>query len=387
MTARHVLTFAQSPGRGGVERAQLRLCAGWAQAGRRVTLVLGRADDGFRPPTGVHIVELGSTDLLELRRLASVVRALAPDLIFCPGNHYTGMAALLRLRLRDACPPIVAKMSSTTSRGDHGPVLDRLHAAWLRTHGRFLDRLVCMTPATARAADRALGMGGRVHVIANPPTRPDPDAPPVLLLPGRVVLGVGRLVGQKRWDRLVDALPRLPDDVRLVLLGEGPERSTLEARARSLRVAHRVHLPGHAPCPLPAMARAALVALPSDFEGAPGVLREALSVGTPVVATDVSSAIREIVADGSQGDVVPRGDAEALLAALNRRLRPDAPRPTPVPQPGEDAVKRYLQLFDGLVAARLAPNRHPGLVPGSIALRVLTSGGTRRVMDPGTSPG
>lgn len=354
MTARHILTFAQAPATGGVERAQLRLCGGWAAAGRQVTLVLGRAGAGWAPPAGVDVVELDSADFLALRRLAPIARAAAPDLIFCPGNHYTSMAALLRLRLRGRCPPIVAKMSNAPARGDHGPVLDRLHAVWLRAHGRFLDHLVCMTPATARAADQALGMQGRVGVIANPPRRADPDAPSVALPPGPVILGVGRLVEQKRWDRLVEALPRLPDDVQLVLLGEGPERPALARRARELGVETRVHLPGHVPCPLPAMARAAAVALPSDFEGAPGVLREALSVGTPVVATDVSPAIREIVADATQGDVVPRGDADALLAALDRRLDPGAPRPTPVPQPGEDAVERYLDLFDGLVAARLS---------------------------------
>lgn len=353
MTARHILTFAQTPFRGGVERAQFRLVRDWAAAGRRVTLVLGKLGADFPVAPGVDLIELGSARFLELRRLASIVQRCAPDLVFCPGNHYSAAAAFLRLSLGTGCPPIVAKLSNTPTRGDHGPVLHRLHAGWLRTHGRFLDRLVAMTPATAAAAERALVMGGRVSVIPNPPALALPDMRAVPLPLGRFLLGVGRLVRQKRWDRLVDALPQLSDpEIGLVLLGEGPERRALTARARALGVAHRVHLPGQAGCPFPAMARAALVALPSDYEGVPGVLREALSVGTPVVATDASPAIREIVTSPLLGSVVPLRDAPALVAALDHWLRPDAKRPAPLPQPGADAAERYLALFDDVALRR-----------------------------------
>ena len=94
------------------------------------------------------------------------------------------------------------------------------------------------------------------------------------------------------------------------------------------------------------MAGAAVLALPSDYEGVPGVLREALSVGTPVVATASSPAVREIVGDARLGTVVAPEDAAGLAAALNHWLV--APRPAPVPQPGGDSAARYLRLFDTL---------------------------------------
>jgi glycosyltransferase involved in cell wall biosynthesis len=352
MTASHILTFAQLPDAGGVERAQGRLVHGWAAAGRRVTLVLGRSG-GYDPVPGVEVVELGDAGFLALRALGAITRERAPDVVFCPGNHYTSMALLLRVRLGAGCPPIVAKMSNAPTRGDHGRVVGALHAAWLRSHGRFLDHLVAMTPGTATVAERALGMPGRVSVIPNPPTgRGRGAAAPPPLPPGRFILGVGRLAAQKRWDRLIQAVPRLADArVSLVILGEGGERTRLEALARALGVADRVHLPGHLDDPWPVMARAAVLALASDFEGVPGVLREALSVGTPVVATDASPAVREIVCEPSLGTVVARGDAVALVAALDRWLVHSTARPAPVPQPGADAVARYLDLFDRLVRA------------------------------------
>jgi glycosyltransferase involved in cell wall biosynthesis len=162
----------------------------------------------------------------------------------------------------------------------------------------------------------------------------------------RYILGVGRLVPQKRWDRMIDAMPALPGDIALVILGEGELRPALERQIAARQLVGRVHLPGHAGDPLPAMEGAAMVALTSAYEGVPGVLREALSVGTPVVATDSSPSIAEIVRTPALGSIVGQDDANGLAAALTAWL--DRPRPAAVPQPGADSAARYLELFDSL---------------------------------------
>jgi len=353
-SAHHILSFARTLDGGGVERALLRLAAGWVAAGRRVTLVLGDAAGPLAAelPAGVETLVLGDRRARGLlRALPGIVREARPDILFCPGNGYSSTALWIRVRLGRTCPPIVLKMSNAATRGDHRRAADAAHRGWLALHGRFVDHLVAMTPATAAGAAAATGMAGRVSVIANPPALPHPERPPPSLPVGAVILGVGRLVPQKRWDRLIDALPRLADrSASLVILGEGALRPALAARAAERGVAARVHLFGHAADPLGAMARATVVALPSDYEGVPGVLREALSMGTPVVATDCSPAIREIVARPALGSVVGRDDGAALVAALDRWLAPGAARPAPVPAPGADAVGRYLALFDRLVA-------------------------------------
>jgi len=349
--AQHILSFARTLDGGGVERALLRLARGWVAAGRRVTLVLGDAAGPLAAELapGIETIVIGDRRQTALiRALPGVVRAVRPDIVFCPGNHYTSAAAWLRLRDRSG-PPIVGKMSNAASRGDHGRVTHVAHQAWLALHGRFLDHLVAMTPATAAEATRAKRMTGRVSVIPNPPALPG-HGEPTPLPRGRVILGVGRLVPQKRWDRLIAALPRIADrSVTLVILGEGHLREALVAQAADLGIGPRVRLPGHAADPLGAMAAADVVVLPSDYEGVPGVLREALSVGTPVVATDSSPSVAEIVAGPALGSVVARDDADALVAAIDRWLAPDAVRPAPVPPPGSDAAARYLDLFDALV--------------------------------------
>jgi glycosyltransferase involved in cell wall biosynthesis len=354
MAADHILTFAQDLSGGGVERAQLRLAAEWLAAGRRVTMVIGDASGPLAAdlPAGLGVVALDDGGYLAQRRIVDQARRLRPDLIFCPGNHYTLVAAWLHLRLGAAGPPIVGKLSNAVDRGDHGRLVAAAHRVWLAQHHRFLDHLVAMTPATAARAAFVMRMEGRTSVIPNPPGLAPlpasmPTPVPTPLPTPRTVLGVGRLVPQKRWDRLIAAVPALPPDVQVVILGEGELRAALQRQVDEAGLAARVHLPGHVADPLPAMARARLLALASDYEGVPGVLREALSVGTPVVATASSPAVAEIVASPALGTVVAPDDAAGFAAALNHWLA--APRPAPVPQPGADSAARYLALFDSLV--------------------------------------
>ncbi|ATY33265.1 glycosyltransferase [Sphingomonas psychrotolerans] len=352
-TAQHVLSYAQTMRGGGVERALLRMVEGWLRAGRRVTLVLG-SDEGplaAEIPPGVDLIHLGDARYSALFALARHVRNVAPDLIFCPGNHYSGVAALTRLRLGRASPPIVAKVSNALVRPEQTGREAWAYRRWLRLHPRFIDHVVAMTPAMAAEAVAEMHIAPeRVSVIANPPALPRPDAAPVQLPEGRYIVGVGRLEPQKRWDRLIDALARTDDQhVQLLILGEGSMRVQLEAQVAALGLAARVRMPGHAGDPLPALAGAAVAVLTSDYEGVPGVLREALSVGTPVVSTESSVAVREIVGAPELGTVIAREDAASLVAALNFWLAPGRPRPAPVAA-GGDPIAEYLALFDRLVA-------------------------------------
>jgi glycosyltransferase involved in cell wall biosynthesis len=112
-----------------------------------------------------------------------------------------------------------------------------------------------MTPAMAAEAVAEMGMpAARVSVIANPPVLAIAGAAPVAMPEGRYLIGVGRLEPQKRWDRLIAALPRLADrDVKLLILGEGGARAALEAQVAALGLGGRVSMPGHAGDPLPAI--------------------------------------------------------------------------------------------------------------------------------------
>ena len=139
----------------------------------------------------------------------------------------------------------------------------------------------------------------------------------------RLALGVGRLVPGKGFATAVRALAALPDDVQLVLVGDGPERRSLEQAGGT-----RVRCLGNLPPDRTAEAyRAAdLFVLPSEREGWPNVVTEALASGLRVVATPVGG-IPEILGGRAAADVDPRlgalvapGDAAALATAVGTLL-------------------------------------------------------------------
>ena len=143
---------------------------------------------------------------------------------------------------------------------------------------------------------------------------------------GPVVLAIGRLVEKKGFADLLGAWPAVVARVpaaRLVLVGEGPERDALVARARTLGITDTVRWAGALPqdAVRELLATATLFALPcriardGNRDGLPTVLLEALASGVPCVTTTVTGN-PEIVRDGIEGRLVAPGDPDALAAAL-----------------------------------------------------------------------
>lgn len=140
----------------------------------------------------------------------------------------------------------------------------------------------------------------------------------------KVLLAVGRLSREKGHADLVRALARLRErqpetDFKLVILGEGPERTAVEEGARRLGLIERIVFAGHASDVRPFYALADALALPSHSEGSPNVLLEAMAAGVPVAATRVGG-VPEIAADEETALLVPAHDAGALAVALGRLL-------------------------------------------------------------------
>ncbi|MCK4773422.1 MAG: glycosyltransferase, partial [Candidatus Krumholzibacteria bacterium] len=123
------------------------------------------------------------------------------------------------------------------------------------------------------------------------------------LLKRRIIGIVGRLVELKRVDMLIDAFAilaeRLPDTT-LLIVGDGPERPTLEKQAQRLGIADRTRFAGHSNNVETMMSDLACLALPSESEGFPNVAMEALAGGVPVVASPAGD-VADIVSDGLTG--------------------------------------------------------------------------------------
>jgi glycosyltransferase involved in cell wall biosynthesis len=137
----------------------------------------------------------------------------------------------------------------------------------------------------------------------------------------RILLSVGHLVERKGHHHLIAALPRLPADVIVKIVGDGEERARLLDAAARLGVAERVDLVG----PLPherlhvAYSAADVLVLLSAREGWPNVLLESLACGTTVLATR-AGGIPEVVRDPEIGTLVGATDEATVAAAVGELL-------------------------------------------------------------------
>lgn len=149
------------------------------------------------------------------------------------------------------------------------------------------------------------------------------------------LLFVGRLVERKGVHVLLDALARnrFTSPWQLRVVGDGPERQSLEARAARLGISPSVVFEGFVPRQTLAerFAGCDIFILPAvtdakgDTEGLGVVLLEAMSYGKPVVAS-AAGGIVDIVSDGETGLLVPPGDSDALASAIRRLAEDEAAR-------------------------------------------------------------
>ncbi|MEZ4485631.1 MAG: glycosyltransferase [Syntrophotaleaceae bacterium] len=166
------------------------------------------------------------------------------------------------------------------------------------------------------------------------------------------MLSVGRLTEQKHYACLIEAFAKVRETqpVRLMILGEGELRPSLESQVSQLNLESDVSLPGFVINPYQYMKNAAVFALSSKWEGLPTVLIEALALGASVVSTNCRSGPEEILMNGALGRLVPVDNALALadgiLGCLNSDQKPPTAESLKRYQP-DWAVREYLKVVEG----------------------------------------
>lgn len=135
-----------------------------------------------------------------------------------------------------------------------------------------------------------------------------------------VILGVGRLCQQKRFDLSIRAFAiaqsQLPPNTRLLILGDGPLHPKLTHLIERLNLTESVHLVGHQVNPFPFFTQAKAFLLSSDYEGFGRVLVEAMVCGCPVIAADCPVGPCEVLQNGQSGYLVADNQIESLAEAM-----------------------------------------------------------------------
>ena len=349
---------------GGAERVMLQLAASFAARGQAVDLVLAVAGGPLdsQIPAGLRVVNLGARrSIAALPALARYLRRERPAALLSTLEHANIMAVWAARLARTRARIVLREASVLMPRDQMKGVGPHVLRALMRRFYRWAYAIVAVSTGVAESLQRGLGiLPERIRTIYNPIVTPAlfekaqaplddpwfaPGAPPV-------VMGMGRLVAAKDFPTLLRAFARVRAQrpARLVILGEGEERSALEALARELGVAPDVRLAGYDHNPFRYLGRATVFALSSIYEGLPGALIQAMACGCRVISTDGEGGSREILDGGALAPLVPPRDVEAMARGIGALLDDAARAPARVVYPLErfseaGTVDAYLRVL------------------------------------------
>ena len=314
----------------GVPLAQLRLARGLADQGHRVTLVFGyAADKAPRPIEGIDLRVWDSPQARGLLRpLMRLLRDERPDIVFSAEDHLNVLVLIAALLTGSKAKISGSSRVTPLDTYSNRPLTKRW---WLKQLARLTacraDALTCVSQDMVGQYRTLFGDRARYQCIYNivddPANRArlaEPVDDPWLGDGGTpVAVAAGSLQPWKGFDDAIEAIGKIRDqkrELRLLILGEGPERAALEAQIARLGLEDRVRLVGHVENSLKYFARADEFVLSSHVEGLPNVLVEAMMAGTSCVATDCPTGPREVLGGGTFGKLVPMRDPAALAAGM-----------------------------------------------------------------------
>lgn len=365
MERHRIAVFIDSLQFGGAEWVAINLAHGFFEAGHTVDLVVTRKSGDLvgEVAKGIRVIDFAKgRSAACLLPLAKYLRLNQPDFLLSAMTHNNVIAILARTLARARTLVVVREVAHMSSMSRDG---SSVRARYLPIVARLAlplaDKVVANSSQVASDLIAVLNLSaGLITVIPNPAVRPslaDMSRQPisdVWFQPGSppVVLGVGRLSKEKDFPTLLRAFKevRRRRESRLVILGEGPERRSLEILAQQLGIDDDVAMPGFEMNPYRYMARCAVFVLPSAHEGFGNVLPEALACGAPVVATDCPGGPREILEDGLYGALVPVGNWGAMAEAIDAAL--DDPPPSDFLKNKAEQftvrtiARRYLDVFN-----------------------------------------
>ncbi|WP_438749345.1 glycosyltransferase [Pararhizobium sp. O133] len=357
--------LANSMKHGGIERVVLALCNGMQERDVDITLILrmktGQYVEDLHPR--LKVIELGHASMARgFPKLLWLLLREQFDVVVCGGDQQAIAAALVNLvpfqRTRyvitEHSNPILNDKATKTIKTK----VARLFRSWLFPR---VAHIITVSGGLRAPLIQSFGCDpDRTTTIYNPiPVAQiqEKAAAPVQHrwlaqhdMP--VILSVGRLDIAKNFIGLIEAfaIVRKTRDARLLIVGDGPERDSLEKKAAGLGLGHDIDLPGFSENPYSYMSKADIFVLSSQWEGFAIVVAEALACGQKVVATDCPSGPAEILDGGRYGRLVPVADPQCMAEAIIEVLDEDSDKAALQARAAEFsvdiAVDRYLALME-----------------------------------------
>lgn len=361
---RKIALFMHTLRAGGGAVCLLAIAKGLVARGFSVDLLVlyTSRSDLHLVPKGVRLTNFWRRDsIAALPQLLRYLKRERPDVLLV-NSPYPGVAALIAKAFFIRRLSLVFRYPNTFSR--EAPTRD---SELLRYFLPFADAIVTISRGATEDFKRSFpNVSHLVRYVPNAAITPDiaeqaiwPVDHPWFNDPARpVILSVARLAPQKDLGTLLRAFAEVlrSRPARLVVLGEGDERTKLTNLARELGISPFVQFPGDIRPAFSYMAKARVFVLSSAWEGLSMALLEAMACGTPVVSTDCPYGPSEILEGGKWGRLVPPGDwrslGSAILETLDNPVASNLLIARASRWDAESGIARYLDVIDNVLPIR-----------------------------------
>lgn len=339
---------------GGVERMSILLMNEMRRRGHEVHLLSWDAENAsafyeMDPSIRWHKLSLGDPDyrastltkLKRARKARNIVKRIKPDVILA---FQDGSFRSIRVYTLGIGCPVIAAERNAPSRFEHTSAGKRKSFTLLF----FLLAKKITIQCESYRAEYPSYLRSRIITIPNPVF---PAKQYAKMQGEKILLSVGRLEFQKNYKVLLEAFARLQNgftDWKLIILGEGSERKSLEGFIKGHNLEHVVDLAGETSDVEQYYNKAHLFCLPSLWEGFPNVLAEAMAHGLPCVGFAGCSGVRDLIIPNKNGLLADGiNDPQALCESMSI-LMADIKLRKKMGQAAIDAVKQYepSKIFD-----------------------------------------
>jgi glycosyltransferase involved in cell wall biosynthesis len=317
----------------GVPLAQLRFARALADKGHDVDLVIGRIDPKYQLPqlVGVTVHKLSQPQVRGmLVPLWKYLRTVKPDVVFSAEDHLN--VVVLFAAIISGSSAKISGSSRVTPYDTYSNV--PFTKRWvlkqlMRAVSWRADALTCVSKDMVEQYKKVFKTPPHLcvyNIVDDRFSRIRMQEPVehewFVQKDIPVLVAAGRLASWKGFDVLIRAMKILLQNrpARLIILGDGPLRSELQALINELGLSEVVTLLGYVENPLKYFARANVFVLSSHVEGLPNVLVEAMMSGCTAVSTDCPTGPREVLQGGKYGYLVPMNDPIAMAAGIELAL-------------------------------------------------------------------
>jgi len=328
---RKILCVLPSMNGGGAERVMLSLLAGLDPDKYQPVLVLFERKGAYlkEMPTDiqVHCLEKKTRlDAIRLPfRLAHLIQQIQPDVVLS-FLWYANLINVLSSFVRLHNIPIVISIHNFLSLSLTVQKYSGIKRLMTRLFFPMANEVISVSKAASHDLMSSFNIPehkisviyngiDKMHIIKCSAYQPeqkyfDDETP--------IIVAVGRLSKQKGFDVLIRAFAevRKKRAVKLLILGEGDERSYLESLAVKEGVSQHVSMPGFVSNPYAYIKRSSLYVLSSNFEGFPVILLEVMACGVPIISTTCTSGPSEILENGVTGILVNVGNVGELSGSI-----------------------------------------------------------------------